>query len=152
MNSFYQKQNIIFKWFNTHLSVLMQEGFRFCIIGIIGASINLIVFLFFLNLIKINYILCGIIGFLSPIPIIYQLNKVWTFNKKKLNKLSLIYYYLVCIFGLFIHTLLLYFFTSNLEFHPLISQIPAITGSTISNFFLSKFIVFKENNINNTFK
>ncbi len=142
MKLFLIKQQIIYKWLNNNFLILISEGFRFCIIGLIGTSINLLIFLFFLNLIDLNYILSGIIGFLSPIPIIYQLNKLWTFKKKKLNRRSLLYYYIVCIIGLLIHTLLLFVFTSILEFYPLVSQIPAIIGSTMSNFLLSKYIVF----------
>ena len=124
-------------------SPIINEAFKFCVIGSFGAILNFLTFCLLLYLLEFNYIISGMVGFLFPIPIIFKLNKWWTFKKNVTDKFSLLSYYVVCLIGLVLHSIALYIFTEFFNFKPLFSQIPAITCSTISNFLLSKYIVFK---------
>lgn len=57
--------------------------FTFVIIGVINTVNNLLIYLIFMNLLKVNYILSMGIAFVFSACISYLLNTHFTFNQKK---------------------------------------------------------------------
>lgn len=124
--------------------IIYLQLLKFGSIGILGSFLNYLSFFILYYYISINYLVSGLIAFLLPIPIIFYLNRNWTFNSKISNLTGLYSYLIVCIFGLLGHTSVLFSLTEFLSIDPLISQIPAIFTSAIINFLLAKFVVFKK--------
>ena len=120
-----------------------QQIFTFCLIGVLGASLNYSVFLFSLILLNFNYIIAGIIGFLFPIPIVFILNRKWTFKSNvKYSRIS--YYFIANIIALSCHSLTQFLAKEILDVAEIYTQLFGIIITPTINFLISKFFVFKE--------
>tara|TARA_B110000003_G_scaffold190336_1_gene189115 strand:+ start:538 stop:906 length:369 start_codon:yes stop_codon:yes gene_type:complete len=121
----------------------MPEVLRFIIVGVFGNILNYLIFLFFFKIIGVNYLLSGAIGFISPLPILFFLNRNWTFQSKvKTSRMSL--YLLTNIFGLGVHSSTQYIVFEFLGVPKVFSQILGQISSATLNFLLSKFYIFKD--------
>ena len=70
-------------------------------------------------ILNINYILAGIIAFVLPIPMIFKLNRNWTFISEVNFSKGLFFYIIVCLIGLMGHTSTLFLVTEFLRVNPL---------------------------------
>ena len=52
-----------------------EQIFKFIVVGIFGNILNYLVFLIFFKVFDFNYLIAGVIGFLSPNPILFYLNR-----------------------------------------------------------------------------
>ena len=115
---------------------------KFIIVGIFGNILNYLVFLTCFKFLGINYLISGIIGFVSPLPILFILNRNWTFKSNvKTTKMNL--YIFTNLLGLLVHSSSQYCF--KFIGIPKISQInrPIII---CYDEFLTKYIIFKKLN------
>lgn len=118
------------------------EIYRFIIVGIVGNVINYLVFLCFFKLFSINYLISGIIGFVSPLPILFIMNRNWTFKSKvKTTRMSL--YIVTNLFGLAVHTFSQYIAFEIIGIPKVFSQLIGQLSSATINFLISKYFVFK---------
>ena len=125
------------------LRIMKTAIFRFCVVGLFGSSLNYLVFLFCHFSMGIEYQLAGIFGFLAPIPIVFAINREWSFQSdvKKITALPLYF----CTNGV---ALVGHFVVQTIS-HEIfgmqvrMSQIMGIFATALINFYLAKTLVFK---------
>ena len=121
----------------------MSEVFRFIVVGVFGNILNYLIFLFLFKIIGVNYLISGAVGFISPLPILFFLNRNWTFQSNvKTSRINL--YLLTNIFGLGVHSSTQYIVFEFLGVPKIFSQILGQISSATLNFLLSKFYIFKD--------
>tara|TARA_Y200000002_G_C22679829_1_gene663558 strand:+ start:1517 stop:1918 length:402 start_codon:yes stop_codon:yes gene_type:complete len=130
------------------LSILRNQNFiqiiKFIIVGIFGNILNYLVFLTCFKLLGINYLISGIIGFISPLPILFILNRNWTFKSNvKTTKMNL--YIFTNLLGLLVHSSSQFIAFEFIGIPKIYSQLIGQLSSAIMNFLISKFIIFKKN-------
>jgi len=112
------------------------------LVGILGNLINYLVFLLCFKILNINYLISGVIGFIFPLPILFTLNRNWTFKSDvKYGKMNL--YVLTNLIGLCIHSSTQYIVYEFLGVPKVFSQLLGQASSAILNFVLSKYLIFK---------
>ena len=87
---------------------MLNEFFKFAVVGGLGTIINLIVFTTF-NLIGFHYIISAILSFLVAVSFNFILNSIWVFKKRntKINKSSAIKFFIVSVISLIINLIIL---------------------------------------------
>ena len=117
---------------------------KFIIVGIFGNILNYLVFLTCFKFLGINYLISGIIGFVSPLPILFILNRNWTFKSNvKTSKISL--YIFTNLLGLLVHSSSQFIAYEFIGIPKIYSQLIGQLSSAIMNFLISKYIIFKKN-------
>lgn len=128
------------------ISLLSNEFLRqiqtFCIVGLFNAVINYSVFYIFLGL-NVDYRVAGILGFLAGGVIGFFLNRKFTFSSAVSAQKGVILYFIVQIVSLFGHIITQWYVVEFLYFNQIYSQLAGIGTSTILNFTLLKWIVFR---------
>jgi putative flippase GtrA len=122
--------------------LLLSQLYKFGITGIFGSIINYLIFYISLIFFKINYLIAGSIGFLVPIPIVFIINKNWTFKSNIDYKKGLAIYTITNIIVLIIHILAQIFAQEILGVPEKFTQLFGIFISAILNFILAKILVF----------
>ncbi len=123
---------------------VFYQAIRFGIVGLVGTGLNYAVFCVLLNFGNIHYILAGAAGFVSAIPPVYLANRKWTFQSNVSSYKGLISYALVCLVGLGVHLFIQWVSVRFFGVKEIFSQLVGIWGSAITNFVLSKFLVFSD--------
>ena len=125
------------------LHITKTAIFRFCLVGAFGSLLNYFVFLFCYLFLSIDYRISGILGFIAPIPIVFIINRAWSFqsNVRKITALPLY-------FGTNGIALLAHFIVQTISHEMFavperISQLIGIFATAMINFYLAKTIVFK---------
>ena len=116
---------------------------KFIIVGIFGNILNYLVFLTCFKFLGINYLISGIIGFVSPLPILFILNRNWTFKSNvKTTKMNLYIFYkfirFVSAFLFSVYCFRIYWDTKN------IFAVNRQLSSATMNFLISKYIIFEK--------
>ena len=125
------------------MQIIYKQLIRFCFVGLIGSCLNYLVFIFTMHILSMQFQLAGILGFLLPIPLVYVLNKSWSFNSSKSVISSLPLYFTINLIALAAHVTIQYLTVKSFNFSPNASQIFGITGSASVNFLLSKYLAFR---------
>ena len=121
-----------------------EQIFKFIIVGIFGNILNYLVFLLFFKVFNFNYLIAGVIGFLSPNPILFYLNRNWTF-KSQVRYRRMYLFFIVSAMGLGVHSSTQFIVYEFFGVPKIFSQLLGQLSSAILNFLLQKFFVFKEN-------
>lgn len=117
---------------------------KFIIVGIFGNILNYLVFLTCFKFLGINYLISGIIGFVSPLPILFILNRNWTFKSNvKTTKMNL--YIFTNLLGLLVHSSSQFIAFEFVGIPKIYSQLIGQLSSATMNFLISKYIIFKKN-------
>lgn len=123
---------------------IIKQFVRFCVVGGFGATLNYTLFYLFFKALSTNYMLSSIIGFFGSGAVIFLFSRQWTFNishghiPKQFLKLIFL-----ALLSLVANCLTVYLLTDLVLLKPEISQLFAMTITTIINFFGSKLWVFK---------
>jgi len=144
-------KQIFFRYLNHNVS---KEFVKFIIVGLINTILNILTFYTCFDYLSLSIHTSFIIGFLVGALVGYFLNHNFTFKKLKLNGQRFLvfntpivlvkYMFLQCVnmlIGLLILSLLI-----NITFLStmiLLCQIITISFTTIINFTVSKFLIFK---------
>ena len=132
----------------TQIKILPNDVLRqfktFCIVGLLNTMINYIVFFISLEL-YVDYKIGGILGFLAGGINGFFLNRNFTFNSTVSYEKGAILYFLVQIISLSGHVITQLFVVEVLHFSQVFSQFFGILASTILNFTLLKWVVFRSN-------
>lgn len=116
---------------------------KFVLVGILNTSISF-VFFSILIVLLVPYKIANVFSFLIGMLSSFILNKRWTFNQSsKTNKMLLVKFTTVNVLALSTSLGTVVFFVESVNINEYISQIFAIGGSTIINFFGQKYFVFK---------
>jgi|TARA_B100001971_G_C18236784_1_gene567836 putative flippase GtrA len=122
----------------------IRQFFRFCVVGSLGASINYCVFYILYKVNSIHYVVSSLIGFFVSATFIFIINRQWTFCVRHghITK-QFIYFNALIGFSFVVNGIVIYFFTKSLHIIPEVSQLAAMTVTTIINFSGSKIWVFR---------
>jgi len=123
-----------------------RQFIRFCIVGVFGGAFTYAVFVILFKFFKFHYIPASATGFILGVFFVFFLNKNFTFRvyEKRQIKSMMIKYYGVNLFSLVLGMIALAIFVEIFLISPYISNIFILGITTLSNFFGSKFIVFKK--------
>jgi len=120
-----------------------EQIIKFVIVGVFGNILNYLVFLLFFKIFHFNYLIAGVIGFLSPVPILFTLNRNWTF-KSKVKYKRMYLFFIISTSCLGVHSSTQYVVYEFFGVPKVFSQLLGQLSSAIVNFLLQKFYVFKE--------
>lgn len=125
-----------------------EEIIRYIIIGVLTTIISLgtyYISTLFLNVEnKIELQICNIISWILAVTFSYILNRIYVFKSKNKVLQEVIKFYLARISTLIIDMLFMFIFVSQLSINDKISKLIVQVIIFISNYILSKFIVFKK--------
>lgn len=124
---------------------IKAEILTYIIFGLLTTVVNIAIFLFFTDVLKINYIISNIIAWFLSVLFAYITNRIWVFesiNDNIIKELSL--FYVGRVFSGVVDTLLLYILISIFSVGVFTSKIIVQVLVVILNYVISKVIVFKE--------
>jgi len=112
---------------------------KFCIIGGIGAIVNILILYFLTENLEVHYLISGAIGIEAGLLSNFALNKIWTFKDvqirgTKATAKALFKDHIVRSGGIIINIVVLWFLTSIVEVHYLLSQVMGIFIAMMWNF------------------
>jgi putative flippase GtrA len=124
----------------------MKEQFlKFIIVGIFSTIINYGLFYLLLEIVNINYLISSSLGFIAGVFGGYYFNKNWTYNNKKTKSKDIaLKYFLIYLGSLAISIIFLKITVKLIGINPKIGNILSIALTTCTNFFGTKFLVFKK--------
>ena len=123
---------------------LIKQLLKFSVVGLLGVSTHYLSFTLLFIFLEINYLISGVISFLLTILVVFYPNKKWTFSSQKRKISDFLLFFLVNLFGMILYVMAYYYVNQKLGLNPFVAQLPAIVMSASSNFFIQKFVVFKE--------
>ena len=117
---------------------------KYCIVGLLGAVIDILVLYFLVKYANLNYLLAGSLSFVLAVINNYCLNKFWTFqNKSKKYFKQFSSFLLIALVGLILNIGIMYACVEFLNINYLTAKVLAIIIVTFWNFLMNKFWVFK---------
>jgi putative flippase GtrA len=118
---------------------------RFILVGAISTFINYFSFYLCLNLQIFEYLASAAFGYIAGTLVGYTLNNKWTFSSNGTGDLYKVYkYFFVYFLTLIASLVLLEYFVTYLNIIAEVANIICIIFTTLTNFFLIKFFVFKK--------
>jgi putative flippase GtrA len=133
------------KYINKFLSDenLQKSFFKYLVIGFSTFSIEYTLYFIFLQMINIEYLIANLIVYVIAFCFNFFMNRIWSFKSKTNIKNQISKYAVLFVFNLIAITLIIYFLTEIIGFHPLVSKV-LVMGAVVSwNFILYKLIIFK---------
>ena len=128
-------QRIVLRW---------QQFFRFCVVGTLGAIIDIGGLYVLVEFFGIYYLLAAAISFIFAVINSYFLNKYWTFqNKNNQHAKQFIIFLLVSVIGLLINLGAMYVLTEWVGFWYLLSKAIAAIIVLFWNFLMNKYVTFR---------
>jgi putative flippase GtrA len=124
-------------------SLLIIQGSKFLLVGILNAIIGLGVIYTTYNLLDMDYKLSNVLGYGCGIVNSFIWNRRWTFRSKKDPKPQVLLFFLMfgVSYGLNLGATVL--FVEVIRIPPNIAQLVGIFFYTTSNFFGNKFVTFR---------
>lgn len=117
---------------------------KYCIYGLIGGIIEILLFYMLYEFIGINYIISNIVSFFTSVITLYYLNKKYVYNtifissKQKRNKFLM--FIITRTFSLIIDTIILSICLKVLFVPSIISKIIAASSTAVINFLVGESI------------
>ncbi|MFH1457409.1 MAG: GtrA family protein [Patescibacteria group bacterium] len=122
-----------------------QQFFKFCVVGTIGAIIDIGGLFVLVEFVHIHYLLAATISFTVAVINSYFLNKYWTFQNKGNNHAKqFVIFVLVSVVGLLINLGVMYSLVEWLAVWYLLSKAIASIIVLFWNFFMNKYVTFKK--------
>lgn len=115
--------------------------------GIIGSCTATLDFLIFTGLTQwapVHYIIANVISCSTGILCSFLLNRKYNFKVTDHTLRRMIIFFAVGIFGMFLSSVILHFCIDDLHWGELISKLTSIVIVVIIQFFLNKYISFRE--------
>ena len=132
----------------TELITSLYSKFRNLILyGIIGcctASLDFLIFTGLTQFTSIHYIIANVISCSTGILCSFLLNRKYNFKVTDHTMRRMVVFFSVGIFGLFLSSVILHFCIDDLHWGELISKLTSIVIVVIIQFFLNKYISFRE--------
>lgn len=122
-----------------------RELILYVVFGAFTFFVNLISYIFFANILGINYLVSNAIAWFLSVLFAYVTNRIWVFESKSphiLKEMSL--FFGGRLFSGVVDMLLMYTFIDFLVFDDSISKIVVQIIVIILNYIFSKLIVFKD--------
>lgn len=122
-----------------------KEFISFVIIGFLMTALNFVLLAFFVEILKVNYILSNIVSYLVAVVISYFVNCIFSFNhsieKIKDEFIKLIKYLSMKLVLLGLDSIMLYIMVDFLNINLYINKIFLTLFFTLISFFASKKII-----------
>lgn len=120
-----------------------KEIINYLIFGVLTTLINIVVFYVFNNLFSINYQIANVISWFVSVLFAYITNKKYVFEHTELNEFKLITkFYGSRLSTLALDMILMWLLVSILGLNSMISKLFVQVIVVISNYILSKFLIF----------
>lgn len=133
------------------ISTLFARYRHLILYGIIGcctATLDFLVFTGLTSWTPVHYILANVISCSTGILCSFLLNRKYNFKVTDHTFRRMAIFFAVGIFGLFLSSVLLHFFVDNLHWNELVSKLSSIVVVVLIQFFLNKYISFREDKTN----
>lgn len=131
-----------------------KEPLLYLFFGGTSFFLNIILYYIFFNACKLNVLIANIIAWVIVVAYCFVTNKLWVFDNKTESKQSLatqlLSFYLSRILTLCVEELILFVFVEKIHYNDLIIKLIAQIIVIITNYILSKFIVFRKGKANET--
>ncbi|MFC1622522.1 GtrA family protein [Patescibacteria group bacterium] len=138
--------NLILKIIKNRTIFRFQQFIKFCIVGTIGAIIDIGGLYLLVEFLNIHYLLAATVSFILAVINNYFLNKYWTFkNSEKKHAKQFTSFVLVSIAGLLINLSIMYIMVDILSSWYIFAKIIASIIVLFWNFLMNKHITFKSN-------
>lgn len=135
----------IIKLFIERIIKPFKQFFKFCVVGTIGAIIDIGGLWLLVELGGWYYLLAAGFSFTAAVINNYFLNKYWTFNDLSSKNFKQFFsFVLVSVGGLVINLGVMYFFVEQIKFDYLLSKAIASLVVLSWNFLMNKYIIFKK--------
>lgn len=120
-----------------------EEVILYLIFGVLTTLVNILLYLAFAHIIKINYIIANILAWFFSVIFAYVTNRIWVFKSKNEN-IIVEFVMFLCgrLFSGVLDTLLLYLFVGLLFIDDVVAKIVIGVIVVIVNYVLSKEIIF----------
>lgn len=122
---------------------LRDQFIRFAVVGGFCTLVNYVIFIMLDSWLEVNYTLASALGFITGVFTGYYINKKWTFSKGDSTRTYIYKYFLVYLFSLIVHTLIITYLVEYYSIPKLFALTIAIGTTMFTNFFGSKILVFK---------
>jgi len=130
----------------------LNKFIKFCTVGGTGVIVNMGILFFLTEVFGLYYLVSSIFGIEISILTNFVLNDLWTYKNVGNNNISSILkralsFNLICIMGLIINFGVLVTLTEKFGIYYLISNMVGILCATVWNFFMTKNITWKVENM-----
>ena len=132
---------ILTKFFASNLP---REAVKFSVVGLFGTCLNYVIFYISLTIVEFHYLISGVLGFIFPIPIVFLINRNWSFVSSVRVTSGLLKYFFVSLFALLSHSAVQYVYVECFTGPESLSQLVGIVFSASINFTLLKLFVFNK--------
>lgn len=130
------------------LSKVLYARFRnlilYSIIGCCTATLDFLLFTGLTQVANIHYIVANIISCSTGILCSFLLNRKYNFKVTDHTARRMIIFFLVGILGMFLSSVILHFCINSLQWEELLSKLASIVIIVLIQFFLNKYISFRE--------
>ena len=129
------------------IKVLYSKFRNLILYGIIGcwtATLDFLIFTAFTQWTPIHYIIANIISCSTGILCSFLLNRKYNFKVTDHTMRRMIIFFSVGIFGMFLSSVILHFCIDDMHWNELVSKLASIIIVVIIQFFLNKYISFRE--------
>jgi putative flippase GtrA len=121
------------------------QVFKFLLAGLFCASIEYVLFVFFVNVLYINYLIANPIAIIIAIGINYFLSIVYIFGKSSYSKTNEVLAFIIfSALAIGLNQSVLWFFVEIIKLDIRICKALAIIIVASFNFFTKKYIVFRK--------
>lgn len=148
LNNFYLKFGIVIKRFfpKLYCRLFEKSSFaKFFICGFIASAVDLVLLFLFHGLFHWNVVFSTSLAFILSFAVSFYLQRSWTFehNEGKKAPKELVLYMLNAFLSLNINGFAMHALTAGLHIWYLLAQVIVNTSLGVLNFYISKFIIFR---------
>ncbi len=131
--------SLVTKFYNKFRNLILYG-----IIGSCTATLDFLIFTGVTQLGSVHYIVANFISCSTGILCSFLLNRKYNFKVTDHTMRRMVIFFSVGILGLFLSSVILHFCIDNLQWNKLISKLTSIVIVVIMQFFLNKYISFRE--------
>lgn len=125
-----------------------KEKFLYLIFGALTTLINIIVYYFFVSILKMNYFIANVIAWFFSVIFAFVTNKIFVFRSDN-NELKKIFqevatFLVARILSLFLDSGVMFIFVQLIRSNDILAKMISNVLVIIFNYFASKLIIFKK--------
>lgn len=123
--------------------LLITQGARFSLVGVLNACVGLGLFFLLYNLIHIDYVLSNLIGYCCGLANSFIWNKRWTFKSPNNPTREIAFFLLFFAVSYSLNLASTVFCVRKMGLNPNLAQLFGIFAYTSTNFLGNKYITFR---------
>lgn len=128
----------------TESKAILNQLFRYSIVGILNTIIGLSVIFLLYNYFHFDYILANVAGYFFGLVNSFIWNKKWTFKSSEHYTKELIPFLIVFGISYLINLITVIFMVESLKINPNIAQVLGIAAYSSTNFLINKYWTFSK--------